>query len=346
MCRNPNYRGDAENKIDCLQYPQLSGNEQVIAALSVGDLDWAGDGITDPDITYTPKSEFNKYWLPPEGNVNLQLNTTRKPFDNLEFRKAMSMAIDRQTLVDVSTFGLTTPTYYPIGTGELFKTWYDTAALEPYKYLMAYDPEGAKAVLDKAGFIDKDGDGWRDNPDGSAISFKMAVPSGWTDWVNSLQTIAENLQDIGVNAEMSTPEEGAWFDNIPTGDFDVYIMWTEVGVTPWASYNAMFAPRSMVPGQIREQAMHQMRIPEIEKALADVAATTDTAKQRAAIQQIQLQVAEKLPVISLFSNPSWYEYSTRNFTGWVDENDPRYRPMLNSGIHERVKHALSLVPKQ
>ena len=346
LCRNPYSRVDAENKIDCLQFPQFSTNEQEIAALSVGDLDWAGDGLTDPDITYTPQSPYNKYWLPPEANINLLLNTTKKPFDSLEFRKAVSKAIDRDTLVTISTFGLTTPSYYPIGIGELYKDWIDPEKLAPYKSLMDYDPDGAEAILDAAGFVDQDGDGMRDNPDGSAISFDISVPSGWTDWINSAQSMSENLQAIGIDASLSTPEEGAWFDKIPSGDFDAYMMWTEVGVTPYTAYNAMFAPRNMIPGQITSDAMHQMRIPEIEAKLREMAATTDVAAMRDDITDIQELVAQNLPVITLFSNPSWYEYSTRNFEGWVDASDPRYRPMLFSGVHERVLHALSLTPVQ
>jgi peptide/nickel transport system substrate-binding protein len=107
----------------------------------------------------------------------------------------------------------------------------------------------------------------------------------------------------------------------------------------------MFNPRSMVPGQLNEQAMHQMRIPGIEKDLADVSATADVAVQKAKITDVMKQVAENLPVITLFSNPEWYEYSTRNFTGWPDKDNPWSRPANPVGYHERVKVLLSLVPK-
>ena len=344
LCKNPGYRDAASVKIDCIEYPQLSDNLQVIAAITNGDLDWATDGITDPDITYTSKSPDNHYWLPPDAGTNLQLNTTKAPFNNLEFRKAMSMAIDRETLVDIATFGLTTPAEYPIGEGMFYKDWIDTTALAPYQYLMKYDPEAAKKVLDDAGFVDKDGDGWRDNPDGTPISFDMDVPAGWDDWVNTLQTVSENLQDIGVNAKMKTPEEGAWFDNIPTGNFDVYIMWTNLSSTPWFTYYSMFNPGNMVPGQLNEQAMHQMRIPAIEADLGGISATSDVTVQKAKITDVMKQVAENLPVITLFSNPAWYEYSTRNFTGWPDENNAWARPNNPAGIHERVKVLLSLTP--
>ena len=41
-------------------------------------------------MTFVPKSPDNHYWLPPDAGANLQLNTTKAPFNNLEFRKAMS----------------------------------------------------------------------------------------------------------------------------------------------------------------------------------------------------------------------------------------------------------------
>jgi peptide/nickel transport system substrate-binding protein len=344
MCRNELFRGNADNAIDCLRFPQMNGNEQTIAALSAGDLDWLGDGLTDPDVTFLPQSEFNNYWLPAGSDVNLQLNTTKAPFNNLEFRKAISVAIDRQTLLDVSTFGLTTETKFPIGTGEMYNTWYDAAALEPYTWLMEYNPEKAKELLDAAGFVDKDGDGWRDNPDGTPIAFGISMPTGWTDWVNSGQTVAENLQDVGVNASLKTMDQGAWFDAVPRGDFDVYVMWTNGGPTPYNQYQPMFNPRLMVPGQIDFQSMHQMPIPAIEAALTKFKGTANIDEQKAALTDIHKLVAENVPVVSLFANPIWYEYSTRRFTGWVTEENPFVRPQVHDGTRERVLHALALKP--
>jgi peptide/nickel transport system substrate-binding protein len=282
--------------------------------------------------------------VPPASDVNLQLNTTKAPFNNLEFRKAMSVAIDRQYLLDVATFGLTTATRFPIGTGELFNTWYDEEALAPYTWLMEYNPDKAKELLDAAGIVDKDGDGWRDNPDGTPIAFGISMPSGWTDWVNTGQAVAENLQDIGVNASLKTMDQGAWFDARPTGNFDVYVMWTNQGATPYQQYHPMFNPRLMVPGQIDFQAMHQMRIPAIEEHLAKFRGTADRAEQQAALTEVHKLVAENLPVISLFANPLWYEYSTRRFTGWVTPENPFVRPQVHDGNRERVLHALALQP--
>ena len=344
MCRNELFRGNADNAIDCLRFPQMNGNEQTVAAISAGDLDWLGDGLTDPDVTFLPQSEFNNYWLPAGSDVNLQLNTTKAPFNNLEFRKAISVATDRQTLLDIATFGLTTATRFPIGTGEMFRNWYDEAALAPYTWLMEYNPEKAKEILDAAGFVDKDGDGWRDNPDGTPIAFGISMPSGWTDWVNSGQTVAENLQDIGVNASLKTMDQGAWFEAVPRGDFDVYVMWTNQGRTPYNQYQPMFNPRLMVPGSIDFQSMHQLQIPGAAEAMAAFKGTADEAKQKEHLTAVHKLVAENVPVVSLFANPIWYEYSTRRFSGWVTEENPFVRPQVHDGTRERVLHALALKP--
>lgn len=344
LCRNETSRYNADNAIDCLRFLQLNGNEQIIAAMSAGEVDWLGTGLTDPEITFTPQSEFNNYWLPPGGDVNLQINTTKAPFDNLDFRKAVSVAIDRDTIVEISTFGLTTHTRFPVGTGETYANWFDEAALEPYTWLMQYDPDKAIELLDAAGFADADGDGWRDNPDGTSISFEINIPNGWTDWINTGQTISENLQDVGVNAVVRTMDQGAWNDKARTGDFDSYVMWTNGGPTPYNTYNPMFNPRNMEKGRVDYQAMHQMRLPEAEAALDAFRGTADPAEQMEQMKNIHVAVAENLPVIGLFANPTWYEYSTRNFEGWVTEENPYVRPVVFEGTRERVIHALSLKP--
>jgi len=344
VCRNENYWQEAKPYLDCLKFPQYSGNEQALAAAAKGKVDWLGVGLSDTK-SYSSKSKDNKFWLSAGGNTNLQLNTTKAPFNNLEFRKAMSMAINRTDLVEFATFGLTTPTKYPIGTGEFYKSWYNEASLAKYEYLMEYNPKAAKKILDDAGIKDIDGDGWRENADGTPISFKISVPSGWTDWVNSVMQISENLQDIGINARAHTPDENAWFDAVPTGDFDAYIMWTHSNVVPWGTYNDLFNPKDMNPPKLSFQAMHQMRLPELTAELAKFTQTVDLAEQKELIGNVHEIVAQNLPVISLFANPEWYEYSTRNIAGWVTAENQYVRPMVHGGTPERWFHVLQLHQK-
>ena len=342
LCKNPNYYVNKAPYIQCLKFPQYSGNDQTAVAAARGKIDWMGEGMTDPEKTYANKHEGNKYWLPAGGNTNLQLNTRKAPFNDLAFRQAMSIAIDRPTILEVATFGLTTATKYPIGTGEFYKGWYNANSLKSYEYLMEYNPTRAAQILEKAGYKDRDNDGWRELTNGEPLAFNLSVPSGWTDWVNTMMTISENLQDVGIQANLHTPDDTSWFATIEEGDFDVYIMWIHQYVTPHGTYADMFNPEAMKDGQRSAQTMHGMDIPEINALLDKFAQTPELAKQRQYIDQVHQLVAENLPVISLFANPDWYQYNDSRFEGWVTPDNPYVRPMVHQGIPERLIHVLNL----
>ncbi len=344
ICRNPFYYDAANLHIDCLRFPHYSGNEQLWAAARRGKIDWMGEGINQPGEQYTDHLDTNKVWLAPGANTNLQFNTTKAPFNDGKFRTALSMAIDRQQLRDVDTFGLTSPTLWPVGTGPLYASWYDEQALQPYKKLMQYDPKATEAALAAAGYVDSDGDGWRDQPNGQPLTFNVSVPSGWTDWYNAVLTIVENFRAVGLDANVEAMDENKWFGRIPTGEFDIYVMWTSPGITPWKVYNDMFSPNNMVKGRVLDQAMHQWQSESIQRWLAEFALTDDVARQHVLMTSIQKTVADNMPVIPLFANPIWYEYSTRRFTGWVTEDNPFVRPQVHNGIPERLIHLLNLRP--
>jgi len=64
-----------------------------------------------------------------------------------------------------------------------------------------YDPEGAKALLDKFGYVDRDKDGWRDMPDGTPLVLKRGTsPSTLERQYDELW--ARNMKDIGIRMEM------------------------------------------------------------------------------------------------------------------------------------------------
>ncbi|MFQ3231276.1 ABC transporter substrate-binding protein [Reinekea sp.] len=344
ICRNPNYYQADQLKVDCLKFPHYSGNEQLWAAARRGKIDWLGEGIQDPVNNFSKYLETNKYWLAPGANTNLQINTQKAPMNDVKFRRVLSMAINRAKLRNVDTFGLTSPTHWPVGTGPLYEAWYDETKLAPYKYLMEYNPEAAKKALDEAGYVDANNDGVRDLPNGEPFRIGIAVPSGWTDWLNSVFTIVDNYKAIGIDAYVASMDEQKWFERIPTGDFDIYIMWTNPGITPWKIYSEIFNSELMVPGAIDGQAMHQFKSTKIERWLKEYTLTPDTQMQHELISNIQMEVAENVPVVGLFANPIWYQYSDKKFTGWVTESNPYVRPQVHKGTPERLIHVLNLRP--
>lgn len=345
LCRNERFWQNSELEIDCLRFPTYLDNDYLWAAARSGLVDWMGMSFRDPGADFADHHSGNRYWLPPHGNVNLQLNTTRAPFDDLAFRQALSLAIDRDSLLDEATFGLTTPTRYPIGIGAIYEEWFDHERLSEHAWLMQQDQTRARRLLDEAGYVDQNGDGWRQMPDGSQLEFNMAVPASWTDWVNTLLSIESDLRHIGIRARARPTDESQWYRNATDADFDVYIMWTDLETTPYHSYHSMFSSEGMRPGNMNFQALHQYEIPQVSSLLSDFAAAEDPEDQRRIVNDIALLVAEHLPVIPLFSNPTWYQYNDTRFTGWVNEDNPFVRPVVHQGVPERLIHVLNLRPR-
>ncbi|MEZ5812194.1 MAG: ABC transporter substrate-binding protein [Rhizobiaceae bacterium] len=101
-------------------------------------------------------------------NVTSDDPVKRQVFGDLRFRKAMSIAINRDELNEVAYFGQGTPAQY---TG--FSPLPDFADKKWTSFAIEHDPDGAKALLDEVGVVDKDGDGFRDLPDGSPLVLNL-----------------------------------------------------------------------------------------------------------------------------------------------------------------------------
>lgn len=127
--------------------------------------------------------ENNHFWYPANDAIHLYVNTKEAPFDDLRVRQALSMALDRETIVDIAAYGYPTANFNAGGIGELYETHIDKNVSKKYGYLTKYDVERANALLDEAGLVDKNGDGFRDKANGETVEFDIEVVNGWTDWI-------------------------------------------------------------------------------------------------------------------------------------------------------------------
>ena len=137
-------------------------------------------------------------------NFDYKNKAYRDLIRNTKFRKALSHAFNRQAvqkLVYYQTGELTTGTYSPktlelragSGARQVYQQWRDSA--------IKYDPELAKQLLDEIGVVDKDGDGWRELPDGGKllITLDYGAPGG-PEHVQKNELLSKDWKAIGINA--------------------------------------------------------------------------------------------------------------------------------------------------
>ncbi|AVF03262.1 MAG: ABC transporter substrate-binding protein [Devosia indica] len=348
QCANPHY-WDADNlDVDCLRMPQLADNPQVLAALADGTLDWATSFIPDIDNTFVAKDpEHHKYWFTPSSLVSFQISmvtpdeNNRKAFNDVNFRRALSMLIDRQTIVDIAGYGYPLVNDDPASLGELYASFANPEVEAQYGQYGQFDLEAGMALLDESGYVDADGDGFRDNPDGTPIAIDIMVPNGWTDWIDAVQIAMESLSEAGLNVKMSTPEAAVWTSGLIAGEYSMTLNALASAANPYFPYIRSFNPNDF--GKSRFTAPHWEN-EELSALLAEYTQIKDPAEAKAVMDQAQMIVAENMPIIPVYNSPSFYEYNTSRFTGWADAENPKYSPVVSNANPARLLQLLDLEP--
>ncbi len=348
QCRNPNY-WDAESlAVDCMRLPQLADNPQVLAALADGTLDWSTSFIPDIDNTFVAENpEHHHYWFPPASLVSFTLNLespdadARKAFNDVNFRRALSMLIDRQSIVDIAGYGYPLVNEDPAMLGEVYKAFANPEVQAQFGQYAKFDPEGAVALLDQAGYVDANGDGFRDNPDGTPIAITIEVPNGWTDWIDAVQIATESLTGAGINVELSTPEAAVWTSDLIEAKYEMALNALAAAADPYFPYIRSFNPADF--GKSRFSAQRWTN-PEVMDLLTRYTQTQDKAEQKEIMDRVQLIVAENMPVIPVYNSPSFFQYNTSRFTGWANAENPFVSPVVNNANPGRLIQLLALRP--
>ncbi|MEJ2752545.1 MAG: ABC transporter substrate-binding protein, partial [Chloroflexota bacterium] len=135
-----------------------------------------------------------------------------------QVRLALAHATDKQQIIDVVLLGLGSPglTLIPDSMG----VFYDSA-IEDY----AYDIDLANQILDDAGYLDTDGDGVRETPDGQPLIFRMNWANDSTNMPRMAEILSATWSEIGVKTEQAALDPDALTSVCcPTFDYDV-ILW-------------------------------------------------------------------------------------------------------------------------
>ncbi|MEY7850634.1 ABC transporter substrate-binding protein [Natrarchaeobius sp. A-rgal3] len=205
-----------EPTVEEIVVPFIRDHSTMFTALRSGEIDTTSVGIPPSSIEDFRQDEAfdvvsaTTLWL-----VEIRVNYERPPFDRPAVRRAVSRAIDKQSIVDVVMLGNGIPGTegYP----HPDSPWTAPDIEQPY------DPDQSRALLEELEIRDRDGDGVRETPDGEPLSFRLEVPSNEPAYIRAAELVTENLTDVGLETESRTLDPGAIGDLHGSRNFDMYV---------------------------------------------------------------------------------------------------------------------------
>jgi peptide/nickel transport system substrate-binding protein len=315
--KNPTYWQAGKPLIPCLEYTQASSNDAALALIQSGQADWTHNFVPNVASAYVAKDpkHFHAFYATTAYPVSLVFDDTQYPYSITAFRKALSLAIDRNTVSKLGEYGYAPPTD-AIGLNGLFPGWVVDKSVKAQARAMAtYNPTAAKALLTGAGFTYK-GNNLID-PKGNPVKLDIHVISGWSDWVASNQIITKNLQAIGIDSNVALePDWNSWYPNASSTKNPTLLWQNGSSASPYGFFNANLSQNANIPsGQDATGTGNwEHTYDATATALLNTwKVTLDPKKQQAIATQLEKIWLNNLPIVPLFIGPRWSTYSTRYF---------------------------------
>jgi len=263
---------------------------------------------------------------------SLIFNLHRRPMDDLAFRRAVAWAVEYDKIAELAMTRYS-PTMAP---GLISKfgreaEYFDQGLVDSMGW--HYDPDRARAILRQAGYR-REGHRWL-MPDGSPMpSLKVECPHGWTDWMSTLDIVAENLRRIGLDVRAEVPEYPPFYDRLQRGDFDM-VMYNPAGAyspaQPWLKFRNVMHSRG-VPDVGRGLAFWnwgRYRNEEAEALLDRVAAAADEAERKRLYRELNAMFMRDIPVLPLEYRPwLFYEFNETHWTNFPTAANPYAPPQI------------------
>jgi len=130
-----------------------------------------------------------------------------------ELRRAVSMAVNRDAIVNSVYLGEAEPVYGPITPG--YGDWF-----VPDLPKMPYDPDAARALLAEAGLEDRNGDGLVDDASGQTARFSILTQAGHTVRQRTVSVIQDELRKIGLQVDVESADPNTLFERFSRAEYD------------------------------------------------------------------------------------------------------------------------------
>lgn len=310
----------AQGEVDVSQ--QFNSNIQVL---------WLNYGL--PISTYLPEAPYGIGASLPTAFFN----KNSYGLDQVAVRKAIAMAVDFDTIIaNAMTNQSATFTQVPRSLmnptpGE--QALYDHDAVKDLQFA-GKDIAGANKLLDEAGIVDTDGDGWREY-NGQKLTYVATCPNGWSDWQAAIEVVAAAGKGIGIDITTNYPDWGVYQTVVtnwplPETGYDIFMMWSDgAGPTqPWGRIRHLISSEFAETTNNWNGNWGGYINPEADALIQAIPTMTDEAELKAAYTELVKIYLTDIPSFTLMYRPqSFHAVNESVWTGFPHEGDGTNPPV-------------------
>lgn len=307
-------------KIDEVRFPEYKDNATLQLALPKGEIDWAGYFSPTLQQDFVAKDPAHNHLFMDAINLYAVCANQKDPLlggnAGLPVRLALSSALDRSQIAAQATAGLEPPGSV---TGLVLPTMNSWLAPNFGNLSTSADITKAQKLLSDAGFT-KGSDGIYQKG-GKRLSFTLRSVDSYSDWNSAAKLVAAEAKEAGIEIKNVTVGEDNYYALRTNGKYDYQLMFCGMvgGPTPFYLYNQYLNSNQIGQSKFNFVGWND---PATDTYLKQYASTTDQNAQKQAIQGIEKVFVDNQPYIPLWTGADYDEYSTKNFTGWPDQNNP------------------------
>jgi peptide/nickel transport system substrate-binding protein len=338
LIRDDNYWGQDASMWGKLPVPKylahtiFKDNAAGTTALQAGEVDvsqqfnsnvqdfWLVQGL--PISTYLPDPPYGIGASLPTAFYNLD----SPGLDQIAVRKAIAIAVDYPTIIanamanQSATFDQVPRSLMNPTPGE--QALYDHAAVADLQWA-GNDIAGAIELLDAAGIVDTDGDGYREY-NGEKLSYVATCPNGWSDWQAAMEVVAAAGDDIGIEITTNYPEWDVYQTVVTKSDaplpegYDIFMMWSDgAGPTqPWGRIRHLLSSEFIGLASNWNGNWGMYSNPEVDELIASIPTETDPDVLKETYTRLVEIYLTDIPSFTLMYRPQ--SFHTVNESVWTN----------------------------
>lgn len=295
------YYWDGEVPLDKVTFKCIDDQTTRSMALQTGEI----------DIAYNLKTENQAEFEGKEGYDIQSLGSLRSTYafmnqngvlKDLALRQAVIRSLDKETYCSQLLEGGAVAGKAPIPPTLDF-------GFDELNDENSYDPEGAKAILEEAGYKDTDGDGFVETPDGQPLVLDFVIYTSRAELKTYAEAAQADLKKTGINVNLNTVSYETLLDYRDGGKYDMLIWNVQTATT---GDPEQYLRENWYSTSVSNTAGYNN--PEVDALIDQLANEFDEDARRDLVIQIQQHIMDDAATV-FFGYETTFLFSSTRVTG-------------------------------